>query len=109
MGASPSREVQAASSVREGTREYAYVAPNGGGTRRMPALGAQFDPKAVEDAAAAEGTTKEPERPRWERLPSGTPLKVYWEGSDAYYDCKILDWRVGYSDEKELIYTHRCA
>ena len=58
------------------------------------------EPTDVKQAAAA--------KPRWERLPSGTPLRVWWEGNDDYYECKILDWRVGYNDAKELVYTHRC-
>ena len=61
-------------------------------------------------AASLEGdNTKVGAAVHWERLPSGTPLRVWWEGCEDYFDCKILDWRVGYDDDRQLVYTHRCV
>ena len=62
----------------------------------------------AEAAAMVEDDTQRAQ-PRWERLPAGTRLRVWWEGCEDYFDCKILDWRVSYNDEKELVYTHRCV
>lgn len=44
----------------------------------------------------------------WEALPSGTRLRVWWAGSDEYFECTILNWRVAIGDGGELFYTHRC-
>lgn len=46
--------------------------------------------------------------PEWEALPSGTRLRVWWEGSGEYYECTILNWRVAVGDDGALFYTHRC-
>ena len=46
--------------------------------------------------------------PDFEALPSGTRLRVWWEGSQEYYECTILNWRVAISEDGSLFYTHRC-
>ena len=56
----------------------------------------------------AEQKGGEETKPAWERLPSGTKLRVWWDGSDDYFTCKILDWRVAHGDNGGLVYTHRC-
>lgn len=47
-------------------------------------------------------------KPGWECLPAGTALRVWWDGCDEAYHCRILDWRVSLSEERALLYTHRC-
>ena len=44
----------------------------------------------------------------WEALPEGTRLKVWWEGSDEWFECTVLNWRVAIGEGGELFYTHRC-
>ena len=61
----------------------------------------------AEAAALTNDVGAEP-KPRWERLPSGTALSVWWSGSEDYFECKILDWRVKYNDDGQLVYSHRC-
>ena len=46
--------------------------------------------------------------PDWEALPSGTRLRVWWEGSQEYFECTILNWRVAIGEDGTLFYTHRC-
>ena len=53
-------------------------------------------------------STDAPVKSRWERLPSGTSIRIYWDSADEYYDCKILDWRVGHKEDGTITYTHRC-
>lgn len=52
--------------------------------------------------------SEEKKKPSWELLPSGARLRVWWEGCEEYYECTLLDWRVSYNDNRELVYTHRC-
>lgn len=62
--------------------------------------------EAAEDAENAQTTNTH--TPKWERLPSGTAIRVWWASAEEYYDAFILEWRIGYDENKQLSYTHRC-
>lgn len=47
-------------------------------------------------------------KPCWERLPTGTAIRVWWASAEEYYECTIIDWRIGYDENKNAVYTHRC-
>lgn len=98
-GATTAEWEHALASARHQPSPRAYAKP------AAEKQGSCLDPQAL---AAAVADSSGPEKPKWERLPSGTPLKVWWAGSEEYFDCKILDWRVGYNDDRQLVYTHRC-
>lgn len=67
-----------------------------------------FSASKAAETIEAEAEGKALVKPRWERLPSGSKLQVWWAGSDEYFTCKILDWKVSHGPARELIYTHRC-
>ena len=65
--------------------------------------------KPVPPTPAKPNTDEEPTAaPEFEALPSGTRLRVWWEGSQDYYDCVIINWRVAIGKDGNLFYTHRC-
>ena len=63
--------------------------------------------EAASNGAASPGVS-EPPKPRWERLQAGTRLRVWWDGSEEYFPCVMLGFRVAYNDDREVVYTHRC-
>jgi hypothetical protein len=78
-----------------------------------PVIKVETAPKAsTEPAIPAEPAelvdAQEPRKPKWERLRAGMKLRVWWDGCEEYYDCKVIDWRVSCDEDKNLQYTHRC-
>jgi hypothetical protein len=100
MFGGPSKATQKKKASKQARR-----GPDEAGTPGKKRMKTQKLEKAITEPAAEQEPAP---KPRWERLRAGTKLSVYWEGSDEYFDCKILDWRVAMDDEKNLVYTHRC-
>ena len=76
--------------------------------RRTKRLAKEIIKKPPPPTPAAAGDDVPQAAPDFEALPSGTRLRVWWEGSCDYFECIILNWRVAIGEDGDLFYTHRC-